>query len=100
MSFKFPFNLIGKSTIAFLTGQLWHLLKSWYTGGGLKQGFQCCFTDGLNQSLDSSVTQAYLKRGWQVSSKLMSPVSCPSMMFVLRLGKQSGPARHASLMIS
>ena len=56
--------------MAFLTGQLWHLLKSWYTGGGLKQGFQCCFTDGLNQSLDSSVTQAYLKRGWQVPLNL------------------------------
>ena len=56
--------------MAFLTGQLWHLLKSWYTGGGLKQGFQCCFTDGLNQCLDSSVTQAYLKRGWQVPLNL------------------------------
>ena len=24
--------MIGKSTMAFLTGQSWHLLKSWYTG--------------------------------------------------------------------
>ena len=32
MCFKFPFNLIGKSTMAFLTGQLWPVLKYWYTG--------------------------------------------------------------------
>ena len=30
--FEFPFNLIGKSTMAFLTGQSWRVLKSWYTG--------------------------------------------------------------------
>ena len=92
MSIKFPFNLIDKLTMAFLTGQSWCILKSWYAGGGLKQGFQCCFVDGLNQSLVSSVMQAYsyLKTGWQDSSKIVSPVSRPSM-FVLRLGKQSGP---------
>ena len=32
--FEFPFILIGKSTIAFWTGQSWRVLKSWYTGGG------------------------------------------------------------------
>ena len=31
--FEFPFNLIGKSTMAFLTGQSWRVLKSWSTGG-------------------------------------------------------------------
>ena len=35
--------------MAFLTGQSWHILKSWYTGGDLEQGFQCFFTDRLNQ---------------------------------------------------
>ena len=31
--FEFPFNLIGKSTMAFLTaGQSWRVLKFWYTG--------------------------------------------------------------------
>ena len=59
MLFKFPFILIGKSTMAILTGQLWHVLKSWYTGGGPEQlGFQCCFAAGLNQCLVSSVLQA------------------------------------------
>ena len=48
MRFEFPLNLIGKLTMAFLTGQSSRVLKSWYTGGGLKQGFQCCFADGLN----------------------------------------------------
>ena len=28
------FILISKSTMAFLTGQSWHMLKSWYTVGG------------------------------------------------------------------
>ena len=40
MRFRFPFNLIGKSTMAFLTVQLWRVLKSWYTGGGPEQGFR------------------------------------------------------------
>ena len=54
MRFKFPFNLIGKSTMAFLTGQSCHVLKSWYTGGDLEQGFRRCFADGLNQSQPSA----------------------------------------------
>ena len=29
---EFLFILIGKSTVAFLTGQSWRVLKSWYTG--------------------------------------------------------------------
>ena len=32
MRSEFPFKLIGKWTMAFLTGQSWCLLKSWYTG--------------------------------------------------------------------
>jgi len=58
--FEFPFNPVGKSTIAFLMGQSWHILKSWYTGGGPEQGFRCCFADRLNQSLLSSVAQVKL----------------------------------------
>ena len=34
--FEFPFILIGKSTMEFLTGQSWRVVKSWYTGGGPK----------------------------------------------------------------
>ena len=33
MLFKLPFNLIGKLTVALLTGQSWDILKSWYTRG-------------------------------------------------------------------
>ena len=51
MCFEFPFNLIGKLTMAFLTGQSWHILKSSYTEWGPGQGFQCCFADGLDQKL-------------------------------------------------
>ena len=59
MRFEFPFNLVGKSTIAFLAGQSWHVLKSQYTGGGsAEQGVWRCFADGLNLSLVLSVTQA------------------------------------------
>ena len=49
--FEFPFNLIGKLTMAFLTGQSWHILKG--------QGFQCCFADGLNQKLTSVCGAGY-----------------------------------------
>ena len=58
MSFEFSFILIGKSTMAFLTGQSRRILKSWYTGEGPEQGFWRFFADGLNQSLVSSVAQA------------------------------------------
>ena len=50
MSFEFLFYLNGKSTIAFLMGHSLCILKSWYTGGDLEQGFCHCFADGLNQS--------------------------------------------------
>ena len=46
--------------MAFLTGQSLHILKSWYTGAGPEQEFRCCFADGLNQSLVSSVALATL----------------------------------------
>ena len=55
--FEFPFILIGKSTMTFLTGQSWHVLKSWYTAGGPEQRFQRCFADGLDQSLVSSAVR-------------------------------------------
>ena len=52
--------------MAFLTGQSWCILKSWYTGVeggggggggwvGREQGFWHYFANGLNQSLVSSV---------------------------------------------
>ena len=56
--FEFPFILIGKMTMDFLRGQSWRVPKSWYTGGDPEQGFQCCFTDKLNQSLVWSVALA------------------------------------------
>ena len=31
---EFPFILIGKKTMAFLTDQSWRILKSWYTDEG------------------------------------------------------------------
>ena len=58
MRHEFSFILIGKSTIAFFKGQSWSVFKSWYTGGDPEQGFRCCFTDELNQSLVSSAAQA------------------------------------------
>ena len=65
-----PFNLIGKSTIAFLIGQSCRVLKSWYTGGCPKQGFRCCFADKLNQSLISSVWGVGWKMVYEPTSSL------------------------------
>ena len=42
---KFPFNLVGQSTMAFLTSQSLRILKSLYTGEGPEQGFWHYFTD-------------------------------------------------------
>ena len=56
--FEFLLNLIGKSTMALISGQSWRVLKSWYTDGDPEQGFRRCFADGLNQSLVSSMAQA------------------------------------------
>ena len=47
MRFEFPFNLISKSTMGFLTGQSWRVFESWYIGGGPEQGFRRCVADGL-----------------------------------------------------
>ena len=56
---EFSSILSGKWTITFLlTGQSWHVIKSWYTGEAQEQGFWHCFTDRPNQSLDLSVVQA------------------------------------------
>ena len=49
--FQISFQPDGHIDNGFLTGQSWYVLKSWYTGGGLEQGFQHCFADGLNHSL-------------------------------------------------
>ena len=45
--FVFPFILIGQSTMAFLTGQSWRVLRFWYTGWSSEQGFRHCFADSL-----------------------------------------------------
>jgi len=59
MRFEFPFNLIGKSTMAYLTGQSRLVLKSWHTGGDPEQGFRRCYSDGLNQRLSSVCGAGY-----------------------------------------
>ena len=71
MCFEFSFNLIGKLTVAFSTGQSWCVLKSWYTGGCQEQEFQCC--------LVVSVVQVRLV-GTQSSLALVTYLTCPSSM--------------------
>ena len=51
MRFDVSFYLIGKSTMAFSTGEQWRLLKPWYTGGGLEQGFGAVSQSDVNKSL-------------------------------------------------
>ena len=46
---KESITLTGKSIRSFLTGQSWNVLKSWYTGGYLEQGFWHCFARGLTR---------------------------------------------------
>ena len=42
---RFPFNLIGKSIMAFLTDQSWRVVKFCYTVGGPERVFRCCLAD-------------------------------------------------------
>ena len=69
MCFEFPFNLIGKLTVTFSTGQSWCVLKSWYTDGGQEQIFQC--------RLVLSVVQVRLV-GPQSSLALVTCLTCLS----------------------
>jgi len=68
MRFEFPFNLIGKSTMTFLTGQSWRVLKSWYTVGYPEQGFRRCFEDRL-VSVSSQAAQAHYV--WVLASEVI-----------------------------
>ena len=43
MRFEFPSHLIGKLTMACLTGQSLRIFKSWYTGRSPEHGFRRCF---------------------------------------------------------
>ena len=72
MRFEFPFNLIGKSTVAFLTGQSWRALKSWFTGLGLKQRYQRCFAGELNQRFGSVCGAGYRLRAQLLFTKTSS----------------------------
>ena len=72
MCFEFVFNLVSKLTI--LTGQSWCILKSWYTGGSLEEGFWCCFADRFSQNLTSLCGAGYIHPGkrckeWGINKK-------------------------------
>ena len=58
LRFEFPFNLIGKSTMAFLTGQGWHIVKSWYKDGAQNKDFRAGSETDLTRGLVAPVTQA------------------------------------------
>ena len=59
MRFKFPFNLIRELIMALLTGQSWHVLKSWNTRvGAQNQDFGAVSQTDLIRSLLPSVVQA------------------------------------------
>ena len=53
MCFEFPFNLTGKLTMLLLTGQSWHVLKTWYTGGGPGERILVLFGTQTFQMLSS-----------------------------------------------
>ena len=55
--FKFPFNLMGKSTMAFQTRQSWHVLKSGYTGGAQNNDFSPVLQVDVSRGLVSAVAE-------------------------------------------
>ena len=56
--FEFPFIVIGISTMAFLTGQSWRILKFWYTGGAQNKDIGAISQTGFTESLVPCVAQA------------------------------------------
>ena len=62
MRFQFPFILIGKSTMAFLTDQSWRVLKYGYTAGGPEQGFRRCSVSSVAQATVNTVEGRQLER--------------------------------------
>ena len=50
-AFQMSFHLNWQIDDGILNSKSWCVLKSRNTGGGPVQGFRCCFTEGLNQSL-------------------------------------------------
>ena len=62
MPFDNLFNLIGKSVVAFLTGSLWRVLKSWYTGGAQNKDFSAVSQTDLIRRLLPSVAQIPIHR--------------------------------------
>ena len=58
MRLEVLFNLIGKSTMVLQRADHGAYSNPGTQVGGLEQGFWHCFTEGLNQSLISSVAQA------------------------------------------
>ena len=91
MLFKFPFNLIGKLTMADLTGQSWHILKTWCKSGGPGHRFWNCFTDQfyifveISLSAEFSRTQWYLKCIGQFHTKSIISLGSGGGAFVKAL---------------
>ena len=49
--FEFPIILIGKSTVAFLTGRSWRVLTSWYTDRAENKDFDAVSQKDLTRVL-------------------------------------------------
>ena len=50
-------HVTGKSIMAFLTGQSWHIIKSRCTGVGPEQGYRCFFSNRLNQTFGNIIVR-------------------------------------------
>ena len=78
VSFQFPFILICKQTMAFLTGPSWCQIKSCFpvreekgSGWGAEHGFWHCFADGLYQV---TVSFGVYVAGYPLTKNLNQPL--------------------------
>ena len=94
--FEFSFNLIGKMTIDFSTGQSWLVLKSWYTDGGLQQGFRCCFADRLNQHSGNPITVTLSPGPFEIQDGIPAPAMQPAILYLKGSRKSPGHNNPAS----
>ena len=71
--------------MAFLRGELWRTLKTWYTGGDPEQGFWRWFVDGLNRKLSFLGVHAFCVTCY--------PHSCQNNEFLCTAAPPPPPSR-------
>ena len=78
--FEFPIILLGKSTVAFLTGLSWRVLTSWYTDRAQNKDF-----DAVSQKVLTRVLKFRMRRRQSFPSLFIDCFNCVSQSLMKSL---------------